>query len=86
MIRPIAKTTCYMVALDFPQICSFLASSLDMVYELHNVMPQKIWLLEGSKMPSLLTHKQQLPSALEYHTVSSSKSTWLGHKIVERSG
>lgn len=57
-----------------------------MVYELHNVMPQKIWLLEGSEMSSLLTHKQQLLSALEYHTASSSKSKWLGHEIVERSG
>lgn len=75
------------IALGFTQTYySILGSSLDMIDKLHNVLPQKIWLLEGSKMPSLLTHKKQLLSALECHTASSSKSTWSGYKIVEKGG
>lgn len=68
-------------ALDRSQTCSFLGSRLDMVQKLHNILPQKIWLLKCSKMSSLLTQKESLLSALEDYTPCSSKCTWQGRKI-----
>lgn len=57
---------------EFPRTYLFLHSSLDMVHKPHNVLPHKMWLLEGSKMSSLSTQEKYYCQPLNpiYHLQS----------------